>query len=270
MTRLMLQVAYDGRNYSGFVPQRNATTVGEVLEAAIAKVDPQHGPLTCSSRTDSGVHANCQIVSFTTDKEINHRGWVLALEQILPSDVSVVAASRVPDEFDPRRDPLWKRYRYRVLQSPVGDPFWFGRAYRVLRPLDMPAMQREAASLVGEHDFSAFRSARDTRESAVRVLTEVSVQTAPFDPRLIDIVVVGNRFLYNMVRIIAGTLVDVGRGRKPTGCCGDALQTGRREDLGLTAPAEGLVLEHVELQTKGLDPWPELETGPGPGRALRD
>jgi tRNA pseudouridine38-40 synthase len=254
--RIALQIAYDGRRYSGFAPQSNGVTVGGVLEEALLKIDPARGKVLCASRTDAGVHARCQIVSFTTQKEIQSRGWVLALEQALPEDISVVAAGRVPADFDPRRDPLYKRYRYRVLQSPVVDPFLVGRVYRVFRPLDLPRMQAEAAALVGEHDFSAFRAARDARESTIRRLSEVSLGIDPTDPRLLQIVVVGNRFLYNMVRIIAGTLVDVGRGRVQPGCFAKALVSKRREDLGMTAPAAGLCLEHIELRTPLMDRWP--------------
>lgn len=256
--RLVLEVAYDGHGYSGFVPQTNAVTVGGLLDQALARIDSEKGKLTCSSRTDAGVHARQQIVSFTTQKDIKSRGWVLALAQLLPPDIVVVAAGRVPEEFDPRRDPLHKTYRYRVLQSQVADPFLFGRVLRIVERLDLEAMTQAASSLLGEHDFRAYRSARDTRDSAVRSLSRVSVEVSATDPRCVDIVVTGNRFLYNMVRIIAGTLVDVGRGKKLASCTREALISGQRGDLGMTAPAAGLCLERVELRTQIADRWPPL------------
>ncbi len=255
--RILLELAYEGTAFSGFAPQENASTIGGVLEEALGAIDPHKGRLTCASRTDAGVHACHQIVSFITQKDnIEPRGWVLALQRLLPASIAVTAAGGVPSDFDPRRDPLWKRYRYRILQSPIRDPFLEGRAWRVVRQLDLSAMQSEAACLVGQHDFAAFRSSRDARLSSVRRIDEASVQPGAGDPRCLDIVVRGDRFLHNMVRIIAGSLVDVGRGRKAPGCIGRALRSGFRRDLGMTAPAHGLYLEHVELKTPVQGRWP--------------
>lgn len=247
--RMMLEVAYDGRTYAGFVRQRNARTVAAELEAAIAHLDPNAGSLTCASRTDSGVHARHQVISFVPTRAIPARGWVLGLRPLLPESISVIGAAPVPTEFDPRLDPAWKRYRYRLLVSPVSDPFETGRAYWILGPLNLELMRQSAPVLVGEHDFRAFRSARDQRTSTVRRLDSVSILESREDARRIDIVVTGHRFLHNMVRIIAGSLVDIGRGRRDVGCLADALASGRREVLGMTAPAHGLYLEHVELTT---------------------
>jgi tRNA pseudouridine38-40 synthase len=254
--RMMLEVAYDGGPYAGFVKQANAHTVAAELERAISRLDPVASALTCASRTDSGVHARHQIISFLTQRTIPTRGWVLGLKPLLPESITVVGAGRVPTEFDPRRDPLWKRYRYRVFVSPVADPFEAGRAYWILRPLKLGLMQAAAATLVGEHDFHAFRSARDQRTSTIRRLDSVIVETPHLDARHVDIVVSGNRFLHNMVRIIAGTLVDIGRGRRDGSCLSRALASGRREELGMTAPAHGLYLEHVELATQIEDRFP--------------
>jgi tRNA pseudouridine38-40 synthase len=145
-----------------------------------------------------------------------------------------------------------------VLVSPVPDPFEAGRARWILGPLDSELMHTAAQSLVGEHDFRAFRSARDQRSSTMRRIDAVSVQAPPADPRRVDIVVTGNRFLHNMVRIIAGTLVDIGQRRRDAECLSRALASGRREDLGTTAPAHGLYLEHVELATQIVDRFPPV------------
>jgi tRNA pseudouridine38-40 synthase len=168
-------------------------------------------------------------------------------------------AAHVPLDFDPRRDPLWKRYRYRLFTSPVDDPFVSPIAWRVGDPLDADRMHAEAAALVGDHDFAAFRSVDDMRKETRRRLDIVRLEVAPSDARILDIVVQGNRFMYNMVRIIAGTLVDVGRGKQPPGACARAISSGDRRDLGMTAPAHGLHLEHVELQQWGEQPWPPPE-----------
>lgn len=254
--RVMLEVAYDGRPFVGFVRQNNGPTVAAELESAISRLDPHAGTLTCSSRTDAGVHARHQIVSFLSEQMIPARGWVLGLRPILPDTISVIGAALVPLSFDPRLDPSWKRYRYRVLVSQVPDPFEAGRAYWVFSRLDLEKMRQAAAHLIGEHDFRAFRSARDQRTSTVRRIDSVIIEPSFEDPRRVDIAVTGNRFLHNMVRIIAGTLVDVGRGRRDASCTSRALETGAREELGMTAPAHGLYLEHVELRTPLVDRFP--------------
>jgi len=268
LRRVLLIISYDGRNYSGIARQDNAPTVGGTLDAAIREIDPDASPITASSRTDRGVHASGQPVSFTTTKPLRARGWVLALAQRLPPDIGIVRASFVPLNFDPRRDPIFKRYEYRIFRSPVDDPFLSPYAWRVGEPLDLPLMQREAESIVGEHDFAAFRHVDDCRTETVRTLEVVRLDEDPLDSRLVTLTVQGNRFMYNMVRIIAGTVVDVGRQRKPPGSAARALESKDRRDLGMTAPAHGLRLVHVELQDWGTDAWPgdsPLGTSTAPG-----
>jgi tRNA pseudouridine38-40 synthase len=251
-----LLVSYDGRNYSGIARQDNAPTVGGTLDAALRDIDPDASFITASSRTDRGVHAERQPVSFTTKKPLTARGWVLALGQRLPADISVMRASFVPLDFDPRRNAIWKRYEYRVFHSPVEDPFISPFAWRVGDNLDLSLIQKEAESILGEHDFAAFRNADDPRTETVRRLDIVRVERDAQEPRCLVLIVQGNRFMYNMVRIIAGTLVDVGRGRKEPGAARRALLSAERRDLGMTAPAHGLRLVHVELATWGQDAWP--------------
>lgn len=254
--RVLLLVSYDGRNYSGIARQDNAPTVGGTLDAIVREIDPDASFITASSRTDRGVHAERQPVSFTTTKALTTRGWVLAIGQRLPADISVMRASFVPLDFDPRRQAIWKRYEYRVFRSPVDDPFVSPFAWRVGDELDLSLMQAEAESILGEHDFAAFRHIDDCRTETVRRLDVVRVEPEVPDPRCLKLTVQGNRFMYNMVRIIAGTLVDVGRGRKPPGAARRALESHDRRDLGMTAPAHGLRLVHVELGSWGDDAWP--------------
>ncbi len=257
LRRVLLLIAYDGRNYSGIARQDNAPTVGGALDAAIREIDPNASFITASSRTDRGVHASGQPVSFTTTRPLKARGWVLALGQRLPPDIGIIRASFVPLHFDPRRDPIFKRYEYRILRSPVDDPFLSPFAWRVGDKLNVDLMKKEAESIVGQHDFSAFRHIDDCRTETVRHLHEVRVDIDPLDARCLKVTVQGNRFMYNMVRIIAGTLVDVGRGRKEPGAAKRAIESGDRRDLGMTAPAHGLRLVHVELQNWGTEAWPE-------------
>lgn len=256
LRRVLLLVSYDGRNYSGIARQDNAPTVGGTLDKILREIDPDASFITASSRTDRGVHAERQPVSFTTTKPLTARGWVLAIGQRLPPDISVMRASFVPLDFDPRRQALWKRYEYRIFRSPVDDPFVSPFAWRVGDELDLSLMQGEARSILGEHDFVAFRHVDDCRTETVRRLDVVQVEQETADPRCLKLTVQGNRFMYNMVRIIAGTLVDVGRGRKAPGAARRALTSGDRRDLGMTAPAHGLRLVHVELGSSGEDAWP--------------
>lgn len=254
--RVLLLVAYDGASFSGFQQQANAPSIAGELDRAIHIIDPGASRVVGSSRTDAGVHARLQPVAFFTTKRIASRNWVLALTQHLPRSIAVLRAASVSSDFDPRKRPLWKRYRYCLRLSQVEDPFLAERSWRVGQPLDVPLMQKEARALVGEHDFAAFRSSSDARTTTVRRLHDVRVAFDPSDPCVLSVEVQGDRFLYNMVRIIVGTLVDVGRGRIQPGAVARALASKSRLDLGMTAPAAGLCLDHVELDSWGEEAWP--------------
>jgi tRNA pseudouridine38-40 synthase len=243
---VLLRVAYDGERFSGWAATPGERTVQEVLRVAIASMDPEASAPRGASRTDAGVHAEGQVAAFDASRDIEMRGWVLGLDAALDEDVAVRVASRVPPGLDPRTCARKKRYRYRILLDQVRDPTWRGRAWRVGHPLDTARMAREARTACGTHDFRAFRSARDERQNTTRTLDRVELERE--GDRVIGIVVEGNAFMHNMVRIIAGTLVDVGRGKLDEGVFGRAITSGKREDLGETAPAHGLVLEHVELE----------------------
>jgi tRNA pseudouridine38-40 synthase len=254
---VLLTLAYDGAGYSGFARQTNARSVGGELEGAIRCIDPRASHLRAVSRTDAGVHARAQIASFDTTKAIDSRGWVLALVQQLPKDIAVVRAASVPVGFDPRHVAVRKTYRYSVLSSPTHDPFWHQRAWRVYERLNHSAIATEAKSLLGTHDFRAFRSAQDTRDNTVRTMLRADVTISKSDARIIEIEVEGDRFMHRMMRIICGTLVDVARGRLESGAVERAIASGRREDLGITAPPGGLCLERIVLSEGGAEPWPE-------------
>lgn len=251
---VLLRVAYDGERFSGWAATPGERTVEDVLRAAVRAMDPEATALRGASRTDSGVHAEGQAVAFDSARAIDARGWVLGLDAALEEDVAVRAAARIPVGFDPRKASRGKRYRYRILLDRVRDPLWRGRAWRVGYALDVEKMRREARTAHGTHDFRAFRSAHDERKNTNRTLTRVDVD--PESPRVLGIVVEGNAFMHNMVRIIAGTLVDVARGKLEEGAIAKALASGQRDHLGETAPAHGLVLEQVDLDVEESDPWP--------------
>ena len=243
---VLLTVAYEGTEFHGFVRQEGLRTVEDTLLGAVRELDGSITRISGVSRTDAGVHAKSQMVAFDATREIEPRGWVLGVNRHLPDDVAVRAATLLPGGFVPRFASERKRYRYRLLMDKVRDPFQRNRAWKIESRLDLALVRSEASALVGTHDFRAFRSAKDEREQTTRTLFSVDV-TEP-EPQLCDVAVTGTAFMHNMVRIIVGTLVDVGLGRKEPGAVARALASGNRGDAGMTAPAHGLTLEWVELR----------------------
>ncbi len=258
---VLLTLSYDGEPFCGYVKQKNGRTVAGELEGAIATIDPKASATRGVSRTDAGVHARGQLVAFDSTKDIDPRGWVLALNRELPREIAVVRAARTAPGFEPRRVVTSKTYVYRILESRTRDPLIDRMVWRVPYRLNQPVMREAAAGLQGEHDFRAFRGAADAREETVRHIFRIDLAPAAHDPRISELTVRGNKFLYNMLRIIAGTLVDIGRGHLPADACSRALTSGVRKDLGITAPPEGLVLEHIELTETGDAHWPPLLDG---------
>jgi tRNA pseudouridine38-40 synthase len=256
---VLLKLAYDGTDFSGMARQPHSRTIAGELAGAIETMDPHASAPRQVSRTDAGVHARGQIVTFDTTRDIPSRGWVLGLTRQLPDSIAVVAAASVPLAFDPRQHVLHKTYRYRILQSSVRDPFLDRVAWRIEQRLNHDAMAQEALDLLGTHDFSAFRGATDQRTETTRNILRADWQQDAADPRVWNFDITGNRFLYHMVRIIVGTLIDVGRGRTNRGAVRSALASHLRTDLGMTAPAHGLELTHVELDERGSDNWPPFD-----------
>lgn len=253
---VLLTLAYDGASFSGFAAQNNGRTVAGALSEAIARMDPTAGGLRVASRTDAGVHARGQIASFDSGLRIESRGWLLGLSGLLPPQIAVRRVARVQPGFNPSKAAIAKTYRYMILRGTVRDPFLHGRAWRVHDRLDLEVMQAEAASLLGTHDFAAFRGASDRRATTVRSISVAELSEVPAEPRCLQLEIRGDRFLYHMVRIIVGTLVDVGRGTLPAGAIARAQSSGQRTDLGMTAPPGGLCLEHIELSDSGHNQWP--------------
>lgn len=255
---VLLELAYDGGAFHGWAAQKNARTVQDALRGAVCAMDPRASAPRGTSRTDAGVHAEAQLAAFDTSRQIAPRGWVLGLNQHLPDDVAVRRARVVPPGFDPRFASRGKRYRYRYLIDAVRDPGWRARAWRVSPPVDVERLAREASSIVGTHDFAAFRAAGDQRATSVRTMSRVGIERLPEDGRVVSLVIEGDAFLYNMVRILAGTLMDVARGRLEQGAIERALAVRDRRAAGTTAPAHGLVLERIDLavpQEAG-ESWP--------------
>jgi len=222
----------------------------------VRTLDPAVSPLRGASRTDSGVHARGQVVAFDPSRTIPCKGWVLGVNAALAPDIAVRSAREVEPGFEPRAKGRGKRYRYVLMIDRVRDPLIDTRAWRIDPPYDRALAESEARALLGTHDFRAFRSSADERVETTRTLSRVELVPGT-DPRLLEVVVEGSAFLHNMVRIIVGTLVDVGRGRLRPGAVARALGSGDRSVLGMTAPAQGLFLDEVflDLGSEGAS-WP--------------
>jgi tRNA pseudouridine38-40 synthase len=243
---ILLTVSYDGEAFAGYAPQPGQRTVYGALLDAARKLDPTIDLLRGASRTDAGVHAFGQIVAFDPAGNIPPRGWVLGMNAHLDADVAVRRAQPVPRGLEPRAFRSGKRYRYLVMRDQVRDPHLERTSWRIGGSLDVGAMRAEAASLLGTHDFKAFRSSSDERTDTTRTITRAEIiEGAHGDARLLSIVVEGSAFLHNMIRIVVGTLVDVAGGRLAPGACARALASKARTDLGITAPAKGLALDEV-------------------------
>jgi tRNA pseudouridine38-40 synthase len=219
-------------------------------------MDPHVAEVRGASRTDAGVHARGQLAAFDPVRAIVSKGWALGLSAHLPAEIAIRQAALVPRGAQPRLSAIRKRYRYLILRDPLRDPFWEGRALRFSHQLDIHKLRREAALLVGTHDFAAFRSSSDERVNTVRTIEEVRVEHLAGDARVLAVDVVGTGFMHNMVRIIVGSLLDVARGKLGERTVARALGGGSRDDLGMTAPAHGLYLESIEHTLALESSWP--------------
>jgi len=235
----LLWLRYDGTDFHGWQRQANARSVQGELEGALCRVLQQGFRLGSSSRTDAGVHGMNHPVNVWADTRIPADGLRKGLCSILPHDLAVTEAREVPEAFSARKSSTGKTYLYRICQGDVRDPFVDRYAWRIRQHLDVEAMREGATRLLGEHDFSAFRSAQCDSPSARRLLTGLPVWR---NGREVCVVVSGNAFLRNMVRIIVGSLAEVGTGRHPPEWMADVLAGRDRTEAGITAPARGLHL----------------------------
>jgi tRNA pseudouridine38-40 synthase len=243
---ILLTVAYDGTNYCGWQRQTNGTAVQETLENAVSSAIGLEVSLTGASRTDSGVHAMGQRACFSIDNDqlrIPLGKLALVINQFLPGDIRVLAAVEACEGFHPAYAAKRKTYEYVIENRAHHSPKQRLYSYHVPAKLDLGAMRRAAASIIGEHDFSAFRSANGYAKTAVRTVYSLELIR---DEKLITLRISGNGFLYNMVRIIAGTLIDVGTGKIPPESVGAIIASRDRTKAGITVPPQGLTLMSVE------------------------
>ena len=235
-------VEYDGTGLCGWQRQDNGPTVQQHIEEAIVEMTQEETTILGASRTDAGVHAKGQCFIFSTAKEISPFGFRQGLNTKLPDSIALTSVEEAEAGFHPRFDALGKRYRYTVLNREVPSPLLRHRSWHRPMPLDVEAMRAAAEELLGEHDFSAFRATGCGAHTPNRRIDEILVVR---EQDLVYIDVVGNAFLRNMVRIVAGTLVEVGRGRRGRQSVAEALASRDRRRAGQTAPAQGLCLEKV-------------------------
>lgn len=240
--RYRLTVAYDGTGFHGWQSQPNRRTVQDVLEAGLLRLTGEAVRVAASGRTDAGVHADGQVVAFDLQRDWEPRRLMLGLNSVTPGDVAVKAAAVAPEGFDPRRWATRRRYVYRIWNTSWESPFWRRYAWRVGQTLDTEAMASAAAVLLGEHDFSSFRAAGCDAESPVRRVYRSEIVR---HGERIEYTIEATAFLRHMVRNIAGTLVEVGRGRRRADTVADLLAARDRRLAAPTAPARGLRLEEV-------------------------
>ena len=242
MRHLLLTIRYRGTRYHGYQVQKNALSVAQVVQDAVEQVFGERLPIKGCSRTDAGVHANRFALTLRTQRGIPCGAVVRAMNVHLPQDIAVLDCREVPEDFHPRYSCTGKRYLYRIWNSPVRNPFLADLALHWPYPLDVAQMDAAARGFLGTHDFSAFCSAGSSVEDRVRTITQASVAR---QGDLVTFSVTGDGFLYNMVRIMAGTLLQASREHLGAAQVAAIVESGDRAKAGVTAPAHGLCLDRV-------------------------
>jgi tRNA pseudouridine38-40 synthase len=242
MRNIKLTISYDGTNYKGWQVQPNGCTIQEEIEKAVKKVFGKKHCVHGAGRTDAGVHARAQVANFKAVSDIPAENIQPALNALLPKDIAITGAEEVATDFHSRFSAKSKHYSYNILSQKHRDPFVERYSWRVTYCLDIPLMKKEAECLVGRHDFKSFQASDKTEKSSVRRITSINIKRKKSG---ITVDIVGDGFLYNMVRNIVGTLVDIGRGYLPQGSMKEILREKDRREAGPTAPAKGLFLVEV-------------------------
>lgn len=242
MKNLLFTLRYDGTAYHGWQVQENAITVQQAFQDAVEHVCGVRENVVGCSRTDSGVHADMYCCNMRTDSKLTAEKWKKALNGVLPADIAVTDCREVPFEFHARYDSSGKRYVYRIWNADERNPFINRYSYHYKYPLDADFLNSQAKQLVGRHDFSAFCAAGASTFDNVRTVTRVEVVRRG-DEVLMYFEADG--FLYNMVRIMVGTLLDISRGKIAKDSIDSIILSCDRDRAGATAPAQGLCLECV-------------------------
>jgi tRNA pseudouridine38-40 synthase len=243
MTRFAAGVEYRGARYSGWQRQRHtAGSIQEHIETALSRVADEPIAVVTAGRTDAGVHATGQVLHFDSARSRSERAWQWGANRYLPGDIALHWVKRVDQAFHARYSALSRSYRYVLFNRPVRTAVFAGLATHEYRPLDVGRMSAAAQSLVGTHDFSAFRASDCQARTALRTVTELSIQRAG---EWVWLDIRANAFLQHMVRNIVGTLLEIGSGARPEEWAHEVLQRGDRRIAGAAAPAAGLYLAEV-------------------------
>lgn len=242
MRRVKLTIAYDGTNYCGWQIQPNGITIEEIVNKALSKLTGEKIVVIGASRTDSGVHAMGNVAVFDTETTIPPERVAMAVNRILPEDIVVVKSEEVPLDFHPRYCDCEKTYEYHIVNTRIPIPTKQLTNYFVSYELDLDKMREGASYLIGEHDFASFCNIKTDVESTVRTVKELEILE---NGEEITIRISGNGFLYNMVRIIVGTLIRVGRGFYEPVQVKEILEAKNRKAAGVTAPPHGLMLMEI-------------------------
>jgi tRNA pseudouridine38-40 synthase len=258
MRTLKLTIAYDGTDFAGWQFQPGQRTIQETLQEAVERITGERTPVVASGRTDAGVHALGQVARFETNSSLSPDVIQRALNAELPNDIVVLAAAEAPAGFDPIRHAHRKSYRYIVHDGPLPDVFSRRYSWHIYRRLDADAMHRAAQALVGRHDFSGFEGSGSERVSTIRTVLELTITRNSSqgragerggEPGEIRFEITADGFLYNMMRNIVGTLVEVGRGQREESWPAAVLAAQDRRAAGPTAPPQGLFLISVEYES---------------------
>lgn len=239
MNNIKLTIEYDGTNYHGWQVQPNAKTVQQVIKEAIEKLTKEEINLIGSSRTDEGVHAKGQVANFLTTSTIAPEKFSYAINSFLPNDIVIVKSELVDETFHSRYNTKGKKYRYVIYNREMKSALLKDRAYHVKKEIDVDIMRKAAKFLVGKHDFSSFKSSGGSAKTSIRTIYDIVIEK---NEDIITIEVSGDGFLYNMVRIIVGTLVEFGVQNINPEKMLEILNSKDRKKAGKTAPSQGLYL----------------------------
>jgi tRNA pseudouridine38-40 synthase len=245
-------ISYNGTAYSGFQTQPRRNTIQDELEQSIKQLTGEKVKVISSGRTDAGVHARGQVINFLTSSAIPVERWCLALNTRLPNDIVVLTAEEVPLDFHSRKAAKRKTYCYAIRMARFPNVFNRNFEFHHYTPLDVEAMREALECLIGEHDFSSFCTVRTDKEIRVRTIYEARIEAAPDEMAdehkigSLRVIITGSGFLYNMVRIIVGTLFQIGEGKRASSDMRRILEARDRSQAGPTAEAIGLTLWQVE------------------------
>ncbi|MDY2728761.1 MAG: tRNA pseudouridine(38-40) synthase TruA [Clostridiales bacterium] len=246
MKNIKLTIEYDGTHYGGWQKQNNNSTIQEEIQKAISKITNEDINLIGSSRTDAGVHARGMVANFKTESKVPPEKFREAINTKLPDDIGIIKSEEVPLDFHARYDSKGKTYCYTIINRLEKVAISKNYVYHVKDKLDIELMKKSCEHFVGKHDFKAFKTSGSSVKTSIRTISDLHIETfnSEYGTKIM-FYITADGFLYNMVRIIVGTVVDVGRGKIKESIIGDIIKSGARNKAGHCAPASGLTLLKV-------------------------